>query len=726
MNNNLTIDSSYKKAIEICGVTATINNTDAKILIKEASDEYGIDYKKIISSTSFNQGNYVFINGVQYLIVDTEEQMSQSIYNVGTFRKINHVAKFVDSETIYQLPCISTNVSKDRLPITAETAGIVEGSGIWSFIAPLNDISKKIRKGKRFLINGDAWEVVSTDCVTEEGIFYTILKQGSINIENDDIVNGVADGLTIPTYTISLSSNNLNLYYNDVSQILATCTKNSVADTSPTITYLSSDPTIATVNANGYITVQNITGSATITVNYHNIIATVTVNASEKPHVYNITLPENNSSAYVGDTYQLNPTCRLDGEVVSNPVISYSSDNTAVASVNGFGLITLLSQGNCNIICSYNGVSASINLTVNVHIYEITLSENSTSIIQDGTYQINATCKKDNIIVDNPNIVYSSSDSNIAIISNTGEITAVNIGNVDITCVYEGVSSILSVTVNAKPVIHTYSIDLTGNSNSLYLGDTLQLTAICKDNDVTVDAPIVTWSSSDTNIVSIDSNGLLTSVALGSATITGEFNGVSTTLLLNVIERPHVYTISLSDSSKTLNVGDSYSIAATCTDNGSTVSSPVLSFTSSDTNIATVSANGTVTTITSGSVTITATYENVSASVSLTVNAQVIPTYSYTWSNGSTGLKYMSSTTFTATKTVGGTVDPNLIISYEWDSVGANLVSSGKVTMTKKANNQWTIKNVNVQTITNCVLTWKDTATGEVIYTAPFQFRYMS
>lgn len=718
MNNNLILDSCYKKAIEICGVKATINNIDTKILIKEASDEYGIDYKKIISSTSFTQGNYVFINGVQYLIVDIEEQLTQSIYNVGTFRKVNHIAKFVDNEMIYQLPCISKNVTKDRLPITVETAGITDANGIWSFIAPLNDVSKKIKTGKRFLINGNAWEVISTDYTTEEGIFYTILKQGSINIQNDDLINGVADGLTIPTYTISLESNSVNLYYNDVYQIKANCTKNNVVEANPVITYSSSDGTIATVNANGYITVQNKTGSATITVNYHTVSATVTINASEKPHVYNITLPENSSNVYVGDTYQLNPTCRLDGEVVNNPVISYSSNNTNVATVNGFGLITLLSQGTCNIICSYNGLSASINLTVNVHTYEITLAETSTSIIQEGTYQINATCKKDNIIVDNPNIVYSSSDSNIAIVSDSGEITAVNIGNVDITCVYEGVNAILSVVVEAKPILHTYTIDLSGNNNSLYLGDTLQLNAICKDNDITVDSPTITWSSSDPNIVSIDSNGLVTSVALGSATITATFNGVSKTLSLNIVERPHVYTINLAETSKTLNVGDVYNIVATCKDNGNVVSSPVLSFTSSDSSIATVDSSGKVTTIASGSCTITATYNSISASVNLTVNAKVVPTYTYAFSQSITALKTYMTTTLTTSKSIGGVADPTLYIDYSFDSATNTLISSGKIVVTRKSDSSISIKNASISSVTNIYLTVTDHANGTKILDA--------
>ena len=86
MNYN-PIDSCYKKAIQDYGVIAKLGEIETKVLIRESSDAYGIDYKKIISSNTLQQGNYVYINGVQFLICDIEPQYSQSIYNIGIFRK---------------------------------------------------------------------------------------------------------------------------------------------------------------------------------------------------------------------------------------------------------------------------------------------------------------------------------------------------------------------------------------------------------------------------------------------------------------------------------------------------------------------------------------------------------------------------------------------------------------------------------------------------------------
>lgn len=717
----------YKHLINFQGTDGKINDNPCRFLITECSDSEtdGIDFKNITTNAVLKQGDYITINNddSMYMVIDIKK-VNNSDYTQGTYRKINHIAKFVDNEIINTLPCICTNVSKARLPIAVETSGITEGSGIFSFIVQLNETSKKIRVGKRFLINGDAWEVVSNDYTTEEDIFYTILKQGSISSETDDLINEVANGLNLPTFAITLNSISESLYRNGTFEIVPNCTRNGVVDTSATVTYSSSDETITTVSNTGIVSIKDKLGSAIISIKYKDKVATLTVNVVED--VYNITLAENSAVKYNDETYQLEFTCLKNNNVVSSPTIIYSSSNSEIATVNESGLITSISNGTCNIICNFENVSATFNLIVNAHTYEVTLSETSTSIIQDGTYNISATCKKDGIEVSDPIIVYSSSDPTIATVSSDGTVSAISVGTATITINYENVSSVLNVEVQEKPVVHTYTIDLSENSNSLYLGDTLQLSAVCKDNDAIVDSPIVSWSSSDTNIVSIDSNGLAESIALGSATITAEFNGVSTTLNLGVIERPHVYTITLSDESKTLYVGDSYSLVALCSDNETTVTSPTIEYSSSNTSVATINSSGAVTTLSTGTTTLTATYNGVSDSVVLTVNAQPVVAYTSSWSNGSTGLKYMSSTTYTATKTIDSVSDPSLVISYEWDSVGANLVSSGKVTMTKKANNQWTIKNVNVQTITNSVLTWKDTATGEVILTAPFQFRYMS
>lgn len=717
-------DIIYKHLTAFSGIEGKINDISCKFLVTECADSNtdGIDLKNIITNQPLEQGDYINIDASIHMVTDIKK-VTNSSYTLGTFRKANHINKFVSDDTIYQCPSICTNITKGKLGLIYESAGITEATGVWCFITKCDDISKKISVGKRFIINGNAWKCTSLDFTTDEGILYVILRLDNINVETDDLINEVAGGLSIPKYAITLSSNSESLYRGKAYQITSICTKNNVADSAPVITYVSSNSNVAMVNSSGLVTAQSTTGACKIIVNYHNSSVDLTLNVIED--VYNITLAESSASKYNDETYQLNPTCKKDNEVVSNPMVIYSSDNTGIATVDSNGLVTMVGVGTCNIIATYQNVSASFSLEVQAHIYEIALSESSASIIQDGTYNISATCKKDSVIVSNPVIIYGTSDPAIATVSVNGEVTAISVGNCTITSTYQGVNSSLNVTVQPKPVVHTYTITM-DSTGSIIQGDTLQLNPTCKDNDVTVSNPIVIYSSSDNSIAAIDGTGLITSVGIGTCTITATFEEVSATMNLEVKEKPHVYTIALDSSSASIVQGNTHQINAICTDNSVTVISPVINFISSDNSIATVSNSGLITSIAKGSCTITATYQNVSAIFNLTVTGEPVVAYTYKWSNGSTELKCYCSTAFTATKTIDGVVDPNLTISYEWDSVGASLASGGKVTMTKNANNAWTIKNVKVQTITNCTLTWKDTATGAVILSAPFQFRYMS
>lgn len=717
-------DSMYKILIKANGVQGKVNNVGCKFLITECQDSNtnGLDVLTISTDQPLEQGYFVNIGTDIYLVIDkkTETKHYQS-YNVGSIEKINHINNFVSNDTIYECPSVCTNITKGKLGLIYESAGITEATGVWCFITKYDDISKKIGIGTRFIINGNAWKTTSLDFTTDEGILYVILRLDNINVETDDLINEVAGGLSIPKYAITLSSNSESLYRGRTYQITSTCTKNSVTDTAPVLTYVSSNPSVATVNSSGLITAQSTIGSCKITVNYHNSSADLTLNVIED--VYNITLSENSITKYNDETYQINSTCKKDNEIVSNPVIAYSSDNTGIATVDNNGLSTMVSVGICNIIATYNGISDSMSLEVKAHTYEINLSENSTSIIQDGTYNISAICKKDSVIVSNPIITYGSSDATIATVSADGVVTAISVGNCTITCSYFGVNSILNVTVQAKPIVHTYSIDLSGNSNSLHLGDTLQLTAICKDNDVTVDSPVITWSSSNESIMTIDSNGLITSIALGSATITGQFNGVTGTLDLNVIERPHTYTITLSESSKSLYTGNTYNIVALCTDDGNAVSSPVLSYSSSDANIATISESGLVTAIASGAATITVSYENVSATLSLNISTEPVKVYTENWSQTTTIKQYVTSTYTVYYSTDGGVTKTYPAIDYTFDSAGQALISGSKIVVTRKSDNSFSVKNSTITTTTTCNVTITERDTGKVLSNTLLTFK---
>ena len=79
--------------------------------------------------------------------------------------------------------------------------------------------------------------------------------------------------------------------------------------------------------------------------------------------------------------------------------------------------------------------------------------------------------------------------------------------------------------------IHTYTINITnGDSAELdYRETTLQLTVECKDNGAVVENPVVTYSSDNEEVATVDNNGLVTCHAIGEAVITATYNNVSDT-----------------------------------------------------------------------------------------------------------------------------------------------------------------------------------------------------
>lgn len=366
------LDSMYKILIKQNGVTGKINNVDCKFLLTECQDSNtnGLDVLTISTDQPLEQGYFVNIGTDTFLVIDkkTETKAYQS-YNIGTIQKTNHLNKFVSSEVIYECPSICTNITKGKLGMIYQSAGITEAQGVWCFITQQNDMTKKIGTGTRFIINGDAWKCTSLDRVTDEGILYVILRLDPINMEIDDLINEVAGGLAIPNYAITLNSTSQSLYSGYTVQIVPTCTKNSVADTSAVVTYLSSNPNVASVNSSGLVTAQSTLGSATISATYKGKIATMTINVIAD--VYSIDLSSNSASIFVDETYQINSVCKKNNVVVSNPVVTYVSDNTSIANVDSNGLISAVGQGSCNIVCSYGNVTATFNLTTNANVYEL-------------------------------------------------------------------------------------------------------------------------------------------------------------------------------------------------------------------------------------------------------------------------------------------------------------------------------------------------------------------
>ena len=237
-------------------------------------------------------------------------------------------------------------------------------------------------------------------------------------------------------------------------------------------------------------------------------------------------------------------------------------------------------------------------------------------------------------------VTWSSSDSGIATVDGGGNITAIAKGNATITCTTNGrrsdgsqASATCSVTVNENEHYVT-GVSLDTTSVSLAVGGTSKINATVSTDGNEADTS-VSFSSSDGNIVSVDSDGTITAKATGSATITVTSNGkksdgshASTTCSVTVTAA-QVYVSSLTLDKTTASVGLNATIKLTPTAKTDTNTDYKEGFTwsTSDASIATVGTDGTVTGKAKGSATITCTTvgknkegKTISASCTVTVN----------------------------------------------------------------------------------------------------------
>lgn len=152
------------------------------------------------------------------------------------------------------------------------------------------------------------------------------------------------------------------------------------------------------------------------------------------------------------------------------------------------------------------------------------------------------------------------------------------------------------------PKVYVTTIGLSDVKATLWVGETKSITTTV--GPTTASNKTLTWSSSNTSVATVSSTGVITAKNKGTATITckaSDGSGISKSCAVTV--KQQINTISLSATEATLWVGKTKYIKATV--NPTTASKTTVNWSSSDTNVATVSKYGTITAIGKGNCTIT-------------------------------------------------------------------------------------------------------------------------
>jgi uncharacterized protein YjdB len=176
-----------------------------------------------------------------------------------------------------------------------------------------------------------------------------------------------------------------------------------------------------------------------------------------------------------------------------------------------------------------------------------------------------------------------------------------------------------AVTITSIPVA---SVAVSPASASVPVGQTVQLTATPTDaNGNPLTGRVVTWVSSAPAVATVSASGRVTAKAAGSATITATSEGKSGTAAITVTLAP-VASVTVSPAPASVTVGQTVQLTATPKDaNGNSLTGRVVTWTTSDAAVATVSASGLVSGLVVGTATITATSEEKSGNSVVTVGA---------------------------------------------------------------------------------------------------------
>ena len=164
----------------------------------------------------------------------------------------------------------------------------------------------------------------------------------------------------------------------------------------------------------------------------------------------------------------------------------------------------------------------------------------------------------------------------------------------------------ITLTVTQAGAILITGITLNKTTTTLNVGATEQLTVTIEPNDANFKT--VYWSSDNSSIATVSSTGLITAVAGGTATITVTTQDGNKTATCNVTVIQNVSGVTLSKTTTTLSVGQTEQLTATVTPPNAT--NPIVTWSSSNTAVATVASNGIITAIAVGTVTITVTTQD--------------------------------------------------------------------------------------------------------------------
>ena len=317
---------------------------------------------------------------------------------------------------------------------------------------------------------------------------------------------------------------------------------------------------------------------------------------------------------------RLNLKYTITPEDADNKEVVWTSSDSSVARVDNYGSVLALKDGvatitvktkdgdftdSCEVKVGNGGVPETVKVT------EVDITNNSLFLNAGETTQLNVVVKPENAT--NKKIEYSTTNANVATVDANGLVKAVGEGRAYIYAksadgpsdsVYVYVRK--SVTPQPPKEVKVTNVSVDRRYLTLEEGENYTLTATVSPADAT--NKTVNYSSSDSRVATVDANGNIKAVKAGYAyiyakSVDGPYAYSYVTVKAKEIPQPpkevKVTNVSVDRRYLTLEEGENYTLTATVSPADAT--NKTVNYSSSDSRVATVDANGNITAVKAGS-----------------------------------------------------------------------------------------------------------------------------
>ena len=516
------------------------------------------------------------------------------------------------SNTNYKLPTDNTttfSIAKAASSVTtAPTANILTYTGSAQALVTAGAASGGTMQYS--LDNQTFAETVPTGTnVGSYTVYYKVVGDANHeNAEGGQVVATIAKANATVTFASKMASGKMGEAF--------TAPKVTTSPADLTLAYTSSNTKVATVDGSTGAVTLVAAGETTITASF---AGNDNYNAANDSYTLTVAKADavNSDLSFASAT----ATATYGDETVSSPALAnphqlsltWSSSNKDVATVNASGVVTIVGAGETVISAAFAGNDAymantiSYTLTVNKAAASVTFASKTAS----GKMGEAFTAPKVTTSPADLTLSYASSNTKVATVDgSTGAVTLVAAGETTITASFAGNDnynaandSYTLAVAKADPV----SSDLSFASE----------TATATFGDATVTSPELTnphqlpltWSSSDEGVATVNASGVVTIVGAGETAISAAFAGdeayIANTISYTLSVKKADATVTFASRTASGKMGEAFTAPKVTT-------SPVdltLSYTSSDTKVATVDAStGAVTLVAAGETTITASF----------------------------------------------------------------------------------------------------------------------